>query len=65
MLLYLNDMASPHAGGETSFPKANDGYGIKVHPGKGNAVLFYNLLPDGNGDGKSQEHKILSLLFIA
>ena len=21
-----------------------------MHPGKGSAVLFYNLLPDGNGD---------------
>lgn len=50
LLLYLTDMASPNAGGETSFPKADEGRGIKVHPGKGNAVLFYNLLPDGNGD---------------
>jgi prolyl 4-hydroxylase len=50
LLLYLNDMESPNAGGETSFPKANNGLGIKVHPGKGNAVLFYNLLEDGNGD---------------
>lgn len=24
--------------------------GFKVHPGKGSAVLFYNLKPDGNGD---------------
>jgi prolyl 4-hydroxylase len=50
LLLYLSDMESPNAGGETSFPKADGGRGIKVHPGKGNAVLFYNLLPDGNGD---------------
>lgn len=27
--------------------------GFKVHPGKGSAVLFYNLLPDGNGDVES------------
>lgn len=53
LLLYLTDMASPNAGGETSFPKADQGRGIKVHPGKGNAVLFYNLLPDGNGDDLS------------
>lgn len=46
LLLYLNDQSSPHAGGDTSFPKG----GIKVHPGKGNAVLFYDLLEDGNGD---------------
>jgi hypothetical protein len=60
-------MKHPNAGGETSFPKAADGYknnnnhnyycyyccyyyyyyqgnGIKVHPGKGSAVLFYNLV---------------------
>ena len=28
--------------------------GFKIHPGKGNAVLFYNLCEDGNGDVKSQ-----------
>lgn len=50
LLLYLTDMASSTAGGETSFPKAAGGLGFKVHPGKGNAVLFYNLLEDGNGD---------------
>ena len=31
-------------------PQAAGGGGIKVHPGKGAAVLFYNLLEDGNGD---------------
>lgn len=50
LLLYLNDMASPQAGGETAFPKGNNGEGFKIHPGKGSAVLFYNLLEDGNGD---------------
>ena len=50
LLLYLTDMEGPDAGGETSFPKAAGGQGIKVHPGKGSAVLFYNLLEDGNGD---------------
>ena len=50
LLLYLNDMESPTAGGETSFPKGDNGKGIKVHAGKGGAVLFYNLLEDGNGD---------------
>jgi prolyl 4-hydroxylase len=50
LLLYLSDMVSPTAGGETSFPKGADGAGFKIHPGKGSAVLFYNLLEDGNGD---------------
>jgi prolyl 4-hydroxylase len=53
LLLYLNDLVSPDAGGETAFPKANDGLGIKIHPGKGSAVLFYDLLEDGNGDDLS------------
>lgn len=50
LLLYLTDQPDKHAGGETAFPKADYGRGIKVHPGKGSAVLFYNLLEDGNGD---------------
>ena len=56
LLIYLNDMLDDEAGGETSFPKAKISggderrQGFKIHPGKGNAVLFYNLLPDGNGD---------------
>jgi prolyl 4-hydroxylase len=47
LLLYLTE---PEVGGETSFPKAADGLGIKVKPKKGMAMLFYNLLEDGNGD---------------
>ena len=50
LLLYLTDPVSPTAGGETSFPKGANGKGFKVVPKKGSAVLFYNLLPDGNGD---------------
>jgi len=51
LLLYLTDMPNDYAGGETAFPKGGaDGMGFKVHPGKGSAVLFYNLLEDGNGD---------------
>lgn len=50
MLLYLTDQEDATAGGETSFPKAGTGGGIKVTPVKGDAVLFYNLLPDGNSD---------------
>jgi prolyl 4-hydroxylase len=53
MLMYLTDQADPDAGGETSFPKAGSGGGIKVVPVKGDAVLFYNLLEDGNGDDLS------------
>ena len=59
LLIYLNDMNDDESGGETSFPKAKIAdksdsnkihHGFKIHPGKGNAVLFYNLLSDGNGD---------------
>ena len=57
LLLYLNN---PGVGGETAFPKARvpraDGGGeepLVVHPGKGSAVLFYNLLEDGNADALS------------
>lgn len=50
LLMYLTDQPDKKAGGETAFPKADNGRGIKVHPGKGSAVLFYNLLEDGNGD---------------
>ncbi|KAJ1401309.1 hypothetical protein B484DRAFT_405765 [Ochromonadaceae sp. CCMP2298] len=50
LLLYLSDMEDADAGGETSFPKGANGLGFKAHAGKGNAILFYNLLEDGNGD---------------
>jgi prolyl 4-hydroxylase len=50
LLLYLNDMDGPDAGGETAFPKGAEGRGFKVTPRRGTAVLFYNLLEDGNGD---------------
>ena len=53
LLLYLTDQPDLHAGGETAFPKGNDGWGFKVRPKKGYAVLFYNLLEDGNGDDLS------------
>ncbi len=44
-------------GGETSFPRAvttefHDG--IKIKPQSGKAVMFYNVLPDGNMDDLSQ-----------
>ncbi len=53
LLFYLTDQLSPDAGGETSFPLGAGGKGMKIHPGKGNAVLFYNLLEDGNADDLS------------
>jgi prolyl 4-hydroxylase len=45
------------AGGETTFPRAittefHDG--VKVKPQSGKAILFYNVLPDGNMDDLSQ-----------
>ena len=49
LLLYLTD-GEAAAGGETAFPKAREGAGFKVRPTKGSAILFYNLLEDGNGD---------------
>ena len=45
-LMYLNDQFDKDSGGETSFPKVN----MKVHPGKGNVIMFYDLMEDGNVD---------------
>ena len=45
-LIYLTDMETNDAGGETMF----DNIGLKVHPGKGSCILFYDMLPDGNMD---------------
>lgn len=52
LLIYLTDQPSVDAGGETSFAKGvgRDGNAFKVRPKKGSAILFYNLLEDGNGD---------------
>jgi prolyl 4-hydroxylase len=50
LLLYLTTQKTPISGGETAFPKGNNGLGFKVVPKKGDAVFFYNLLDDGNGD---------------
>jgi len=49
LLYYLNELTSID-GGETGFPKANNGKGLKLHPGKGNSLLFYSMLEDGNAD---------------
>jgi len=48
--MYLN---VPEEGGATSFPKAFDGKGLVAKPPPGSAVLFYSMLPDGNGDDLS------------
>ena len=53
ILFYLNDVVE---GGETSFPRwmnAETEDALKVTPTKGKAVLFYNMLPDGNMDDLS------------
>jgi len=49
LLIYLESQPDPTAGGETAFPHAH----IKVHPKKGMAVMFYNLLADGNADSNA------------
>ena len=49
--------ASGLRGGETTFPRAittNFHDGVKVRPQSGNAIVFYNVLPDGNMDDLSQ-----------
>ena len=54
LLFYLNDNFE---GGQTVFPRAvNAQYhdGITIQPEQGKAVLFYNVLPDGNVDDLSQ-----------
>ena len=51
VLLSVTDSPHANAGGETAFPKGGvDGSGIMVVPKRGNAVMFYNLLEDGNAD---------------
>jgi len=54
LLLYLND---DFEGGRTVFPRAVNAQnhdGISIAPEQGMAVLFYNMLPDGNVDDLSQ-----------
>lgn len=54
VLLYLSDQLHSEAGGETAFPKGGaNGQGVMITPKKGNAVMFYSLLPDGNADEMS------------
>jgi len=54
LLIYLNDVQQ---GGETRFPRAVNNYnaeGLEVTPRAGRAILFYNMLEDGNFDDLSQ-----------
>ena len=54
VLFYLNDDME---GGETSFPRwlnSETSEPLLVKPQRGKAVLFYNMLPDGNYDERSQ-----------
>ena len=54
LLIYLNDVEE---GGETRFPRAVNNYnaeGLEIQPKAGTAVLFYNMLEDGNFDDLSQ-----------
>lgn len=58
ILFYLNEGME---GGETSFPRWLNGETnevLKVKPEVGKAILFYNQLPDGNYDERS-EHAAL------
>ena len=50
LLLYIHPA---EVGGGTSFPKAAGGRGLRVKPPRGSGVLFYSMLPDGNGDALS------------
>lgn len=54
LLIYLH---APTEGGETTFPRSLQSTfhdGLTVLPKVGKAVLFYNMLPDGNVDDLSQ-----------
>mmetsp|Transcript_31238 Transcript_31238/g.35557 ORF Transcript_31238/g.35557 Transcript_31238/m.35557 type:complete len:623 (-) Transcript_31238:270-2138(-) len=54
LLIYLQES---QRGGETTFPRAiqtNNHDGLVVKPKQGKAILFYNMLPDGNVDDVSQ-----------
>lgn len=55
ILFFLNDLKEGEA--DTTFPlavNAQNHDGVRIVPKKGKAVLFYNMLPDGNIDDLSQ-----------
>ena len=56
VVFFLNDVVG-ESGGDTVFPLAvneKNHDGIRVVPKRGKALLFYNMLPDGNVDDLSQ-----------
>lgn len=55
VLFFLNDLKEGEA--DTIFPLAVNSFnhdGVRIVPKKGNAVILYNMLPDGNIDDLSQ-----------
>eukprot|EP00658_Telonema_sp_P-2_P070651 TRINITY_DN6008_c0_g1_i1.p1 TRINITY_DN6008_c0_g1~~TRINITY_DN6008_c0_g1_i1.p1 ORF type:complete len:333 (+),score=47.91 TRINITY_DN6008_c0_g1_i1:129-1127(+) len=57
LLIYLNDPISPSSdptAGGTEFNKGFNGSGLTARPPAGGALLFYNMLKDGNGDRLSE-----------
>lgn len=53
LILYLTSAKEGEEGGRTTFPRAMNAEfhdGIGIWPEAGKAVLFYNVLPDGNVD---------------
>lgn len=48
LLVYLNEI-EPGEGGQTFFPKLN----VKIRPKKNSAVLWRNILPNGNEDERT------------
>lgn len=55
IMFFLNDVEEEEDG-DTVFPlavNANNHDGVRIVPKKGKAVLFYNMLPDGNVDDLS------------
>jgi prolyl 4-hydroxylase len=61
ILFYLNE---DMVGGETVFPRwmnAETAEPLVIKPERGKAILFYNMLPDGNYDERSQ-HAALPVL---
>jgi len=52
LLAGMNDGIQHWKNDDNDIPNDDDDgqVGLKIHAGKGNAVMFYNLLEDGNGD---------------
>ena len=48
VFIYLNTL--PEGEGHTEFPLLNEGKGLSVQPTRGDAIVWCNILPDGNVD---------------